>query len=60
LRAPNGQPIGSLCILDTKPRSVTDRELRLLHLTAEEVMEEIANRSRSAPLGSAEPVPMQT
>jgi predicted PurR-regulated permease PerM/methylmalonyl-CoA mutase cobalamin-binding subunit len=60
LRAPNGQPVGSLCILDTKPRSVTDRELRLLNLTAEEVMEEIGNRSSSVPMESSEPVAMQS
>jgi len=59
LRAPNGQPVGSLCVMDTKPRSVNERELRLLSLTAEEVMEEIGNRRRSSPIGSAEPAPAQ-
>jgi len=60
LRASSGQPIGSVCIMDTKPRSVTDRELRLLLLTAEEVMEEISNRCQSAPMGSAEAATAQT
>jgi len=56
LRAPNGQPVGSLCIMDTKPRTVTERELRLLNLTAEEVMEEIGQHSHSESLSSAEPM----
>ncbi len=42
--APNGQPIGSLCVLDLKPRQMTEREKRLLLEYANEVMEEIAKR----------------
>ncbi len=42
LRAPNGQPIGSLCLLDTRPRRFGEREQRLLQEYANEVMEEIA------------------
>ena len=45
LLAPNGQPIGSLCLMDMKPRQLTDREKRLLQEYANEVMEEIARRS---------------
>jgi predicted PurR-regulated permease PerM len=45
LRAPNGQPIGSLCILDTKRRQLTDREKRLLQEYAIDVNEEIARRA---------------
>ena len=45
LRAANGQPIGSLCLLDTKPRRFSEREQRLLQEYAEEAMEEIAPRS---------------
>ena len=45
LLAPNGQPIGSLCLLDLKPRQVTDREKRLLQEYANDVMEEINRRS---------------
>ncbi len=41
LRAPNGQPIGSLCLLDVKPRRFTAREQRLLQEYAEEAMEAI-------------------
>ena len=46
LRAPEGQPIGSLCIMDTKPRKMSERELRLLRLTAEDVMEEMTGGNR--------------
>ncbi len=49
LHAPNGQPIGSLCIMDLKPRTLTDRERRLLQGYAEEVMEEIARRAPAQP-----------
>ena len=45
LLAPNGQPIGSLCLMDMKPRHLTEREKRLLQEYANEVMEEIARRS---------------
>ena len=48
VRAPNGQPIGSLCILDTKPRQLTPREKRLLQEYANEVMEEITRRATVA------------
>ena len=43
--APNGQPIGSLCVMDMKPRQLTEREKRLLLEYASEVMEEIAKRA---------------
>jgi hypothetical protein len=45
LLAPNGQPIGSLCLMDLKPRHLTEREIRLLLEYANEVMEEIAKRA---------------
>jgi GAF domain-containing protein len=53
LLAPNGQPIGSLCLMDMKPRQLTDREKRLLQEYADEVMEEIAKRSPQAPARTA-------
>jgi len=52
LRAPESQPIGSLCLLDTKPRQFTEREKRLLKEYASEVTEEIARR---VPLSKAMP-----
>ena len=42
----NNLPIGSLCILDIKPRRMTEREKRLLEVIAEDVMEEIQRRDR--------------
>jgi GAF domain-containing protein len=44
LRGPNGFPIGSLCILDTKPRGVTGQEQELLKMIADDVMEQIKRR----------------
>ncbi|MEP7015183.1 MAG: AI-2E family transporter [Verrucomicrobiota bacterium] len=52
VRSPNGQPIGSLCILDGKPRQLTPREKRLLQEYANEVMEEISLR-QAAPAAAA-------
>lgn len=45
LLAPNGQPIGSLCLMDMKPRQLSEREKRLLVEYANDVMEEIAKRA---------------
>ena len=53
LLAPNGQPIGSLCLMDMKPRQLTDREKRLLQEYANEVMEEMAKRAPQAPAATA-------
>jgi hypothetical protein len=53
LLAPNGHPIGSLCVMDLKPRAVTNRERRLLQEYAGDVMEEIARRVPAAPTASA-------
>lgn len=53
LLAPNGQPIGSLCLMDLKPRQLTDREKRLLQEYASEVMEEIAKRAPQIAQGEA-------
>jgi predicted PurR-regulated permease PerM/methylmalonyl-CoA mutase cobalamin-binding subunit len=44
LRGPNGFPIGSLCILDTKPREITSQEQELLKMIAADVMERIKRR----------------
>ena len=53
LLAPNGQPIGSLCLMDMKPRQLTEREKRLLLEYASEVMEEIAKRAPQSRGGEA-------
>jgi predicted PurR-regulated permease PerM len=44
LRGPNGFPVGSLCILDTRPRTMTTQEQDLLKMIAEDVMEQIKRR----------------
>jgi len=44
LHGPNGLPIGSLCILDTKPREISRQEQHLLRVVAEDVMDEIKRR----------------
>ncbi|MGE5214237.1 MAG: AI-2E family transporter, partial [Nitrospirota bacterium] len=44
LRGPNGFPIGSLCILDTKPHGLTGQEQELLKMIADDVMEQIKRR----------------
>jgi predicted PurR-regulated permease PerM/methylmalonyl-CoA mutase cobalamin-binding subunit len=45
----NNLPIGSLCILDVKPRRMTEREKRLLQIIGEDVMEEIKRRDSVGP-----------
>ena len=37
LHADNGQPVGALCVLDTKPRKFAESEMRLLKLFGEEI-----------------------
>jgi GAF domain-containing protein len=44
LRGPNGLPIGTLSILDTKPREMTRQEQDLLKMIAGDVMEQIKRR----------------
>jgi methylmalonyl-CoA mutase cobalamin-binding subunit len=44
LRGPNGFPVGSLCILDIKPRTMTPQERELLKMIAADVMEQIKRR----------------
>lgn len=56
IRAANNQPIGSLCILDFKPRRLTPSEVRLLQEYASEVSEEIARKaSLPSPVESQTP-----
>src|ERR1700726_2135764 len=45
----NNLPVGSLCILDAKPRRMTEREKRLLQIIGEDVMEEIKRRDGVGP-----------
>ncbi|OYV06423.1 MAG: hypothetical protein CFE26_06355 [Verrucomicrobiales bacterium VVV1] len=41
VHAPNGQPIGSLCVMDTKPRKFSPRQMRQLEKTARELSKRI-------------------
>jgi hypothetical protein len=43
LRTPCGQVIGSLCVIDTKPRTITSREVQLLQVIADELMANTVN-----------------
>ena len=44
LRGPNGFAVGSLCVLDTKPRTMTTQEQDLLKMIAEDLMDQIKRR----------------
>jgi serine phosphatase RsbU (regulator of sigma subunit) len=41
LRADSGRAVGSLCILDRRPRTISDRERELLRILAEGVMAQV-------------------
>ncbi len=45
LRGVDGQPIGSLCIFDIKPRAFTERDKRQLQEYANELSEELTRRA---------------
>ena len=45
LRTSAGQAIGSLCILDTRPRTISEREVRLMQMIAEGLMMEVEART---------------
>lgn len=49
LRGPNGFPIGTLCIIDTKPRDMTRQEQDLLKMIAADAMEQIKRRRVTEP-----------
>lgn len=47
LRTADGMPVGSLCVLDVRPRRVTGTERRLLQVVADEVMREMEARANA-------------
>ena len=49
----NDLPIGSLCILDTKPRRLSEREQRLLEVLADDVVDEIKRRAQRTEVPAA-------
>lgn len=44
LRAPGGHPIGTICVLDTVPRTLSDHQVRSLQLLARQAMAQIEMR----------------
>lgn len=48
LQSPSGSAIGSVCVIDTEPRKISDRDKAFLEFVAEEVMEEVARGSERA------------
>lgn len=49
LRTAAGQPIGSLCVIDTQPRTISKSELALLRLLADRVVDELERQARVPP-----------
>ena len=47
LRTRQGAVVGSLCVIDTKPRQITGRERELLRMVADAVMTEMELRQAS-------------
>jgi PAS domain S-box-containing protein len=50
LKLPSGHALGTLCVIDTKPRVFTESEIRVLQSIAEIVVEEISNLDISTAL----------
>jgi predicted PurR-regulated permease PerM/GAF domain-containing protein len=53
LRTADGSAIGSLCVIDHRPRQLSERERQLLELMADAVMAEVQRRTREAAEGGA-------
>jgi PAS domain S-box-containing protein len=56
LRAPNGQRIGTLCIIDHQPREFTSEELNVLRDFADEVEDELAKNSSQIKISIAQKI----
>jgi hypothetical protein len=52
LRTASGHVIGSLCVIDMKPRTLSPREVKLMQVIADELMAELAQPVDSAPHSS--------
>lgn len=48
LRSRNGHAIGSLCVIDASPRTVTEEQQKLLHAVAAEAMAELEKEAAAA------------
>jgi GAF domain-containing protein len=59
LRTAQGHVIGSLCVIDTRPRKLTGREVKFLELIADELMTDIERRDGETDTSSHEATPGQ-
>ncbi len=48
IHAPNGQPVGAICLLDTRPRTFSESDRRLLAVLADEVSDTLVVDSSHA------------
>jgi predicted PurR-regulated permease PerM len=55
LRTAQGYVIGSLCVIDTRPRKLTGRDVKFLELIADELMTDIEGRDRDPDTSRREP-----
>ena len=55
LRDAEGHVLGTLCLLDTRPRTMSARDAKLLESLAEEVMVPLRNRPKLAQLPAEPP-----
>jgi GAF domain-containing protein len=59
LRTASGHVIGSLCVIDIKPRTLSPREVKLLQVIADELMAEFAQQENvTAHSPAEEPEPL--
>jgi predicted PurR-regulated permease PerM len=58
LRAASGQVIGSLCVIDVKPRTLSPRDIKLLQVIADELMTELAKQANIARSSGEQPEPV--
>jgi predicted PurR-regulated permease PerM len=49
LRTPSGHVIGSLCVIDKRPRTVSPHEIKLMQVIADEMMAELLQAAPSEP-----------
>ncbi|MEN3295322.1 MAG: hypothetical protein V7642_4575 [Burkholderiales bacterium] len=57
LRTGAGHVIGSLCVLDLKPRTLSPRDIKLMQVIADELMAELGRQAESAQVSGEEPKP---
>lgn len=55
LRTAQGYVIGSLCVIDTRPRKLTSRDVKFLEMIADELMSEIGRREADSDVSRREP-----